>query len=153
LRFYFNANWSYFKDYWNLFALLGLVFVILGINFAKRARKLFRVKPFDDNSSTLITTGVFRIIRHPIYSGWAIIFFGVALVSDSLTSLILCPIILIVLDLHAYIEENLILVPKFGKSYEKFKEKTPNRIIPTPLNLFLVIIIILVIYVGFLNLG
>ncbi|MFX1279303.1 MAG: methyltransferase family protein [Promethearchaeota archaeon] len=153
LRFFIKDNWSYFKDYWNLFALLGLIFIIVGINFAKRAKKVYKVKSLDETSSKLATTGVFRIIRHPIYSGWVIIFFGIALISDSITSLILCPILLIIVDIHALCEEKLILIPKYGKDYKKFMEKTPNRIIPTPLNFFLLIITILVIYVGFLNIS
>lgn len=153
LRFFIKDNWSYFKDYWNLFALLGLIFIIVGINFAKRAKKVRKIKPLDETNSKLATTGVFRIIRHPIYSGWVIIFFGIALISDSITSLILCPILLIIVDIHALLEEKLILIPKYGKNYKKFMEKTPNRIIPTPLNFFLLIVTILVIYIGFLNIS
>jgi protein-S-isoprenylcysteine O-methyltransferase Ste14 len=153
LRFYFSENRSYFKNYWNLFALLGILFIIIGINFAKKANQVYKVKPMDEKSSKLATSGVFRIIRHPIYSAWGIIFFGAALISDSLNSLIICPIILILLDIHATIEEKLILIPKYGNDYEKFKEKTPYRIIPTPLNFFLIIIVIIIIYVGFLNIS
>ncbi|MFX0029190.1 MAG: methyltransferase family protein [Candidatus Hermodarchaeota archaeon] len=151
LRFYFSNNWSYFKDYWILFALLGILLIIIGVNFSKRGRKAYKDKLLDELGSELVTSGVFRIVRHPVYSGWVIIFFGTALISDSLICLVLCPIILIFLDIHAVIEEKLVLIPKYGSNYEKFKEKTPFRIIPTPLNFFLIIITIIIIYVGFLN--
>ncbi len=49
------------------------------------------------------------------------------------------------------IEEKLILIPKYGKIYENYIKKTPNRIIPTPLNLLLIIITVIIVYVGFLN--
>ena len=153
LRAYFPENSSYFDVYWNLFALLGIAFIIIGINFAKKARKVYRVKPMDEESSELITSGIFRIIRHPVYSGWVIIFLGAALISDSLISLILCPFIYILLEFHALIEEKLILIPKYGDKYEKFKDKTPNRIIPTPLNLLLIIIVVIIGYVGFFNIS
>jgi protein-S-isoprenylcysteine O-methyltransferase Ste14 len=107
----------------------------------------------DEKSPNLATSGVFKIIRHPIYSGWVIIFFGATLLSDSFNCLVLCPIVLILLDIHALIEEKLVLIPKFGNDYEKFKEKTPYRIIPTPLNFFLIIIAVIIIYVGFLNIA
>ena len=49
------------------------------------------------------------------------------------------------------LEENLILIPKFGKNYEDYKRKTPHRIIPTPMNLLLIIMALVIAYVGFLN--
>ena len=153
LRFYFPENLSYFKSYWILFTLLGIVFIILGINFARRANQLKKNKLINENNSKLITSGVFRIIRHPIYSAWTIIFFGIALISDSLVSLIFCPIILLILEIHASIEEKLVLIPRYGNNYDNFKEKSPSRIIPTPLNLLLVIITMIIVYVGFLNIS
>ena len=153
LRAYLPENSSYFDDYWNLFALLGIAFIIIGISFAKKARKVYKVKPMDKESSELITSDIFRIIRHPVYSGWVIIFLGAALISDSLISLILCPIIYVILESHASIEEKLILIPKYGDKYEKFMDKTPYRIIPTPLNFLLIVIAIIIVYVGFLNIS
>ncbi|MFX0083271.1 MAG: methyltransferase family protein [Candidatus Hodarchaeota archaeon] len=151
LRAFFPENSSYFDDYWNLFALLGITFIIIGINFAKRGRKRYRIMSTDEKVSKLITSGIYRIIRHPTYSGWVIIFLGAALISDSLTSLILCPIIYFILEFHALIEEKLILIPKYGEKYEKFKKKTPYRIIPTPLNFFLIILVFIIVYMGFIN--
>ena len=153
LSAYFPENLSYFDKYWNLFALLGIAFFIIGISFAKKARKAYRVKTTDEESSPLITSGIFRIIRHPAYSGCVIIFLGAALISDSLISLILCPIVYLILEIHALIEEKLILIPKYGDKYEKFKDKTPYSIIPTPLNLLLIIITFIIIYVGFVNIS
>lgn len=153
LRFYLPENLSYFKEYWNLFALLGIVFIILGINIAKRKRKINNNITSNKKNSKLITSGIYRIIRHPSYSAWVIIYFGLALISDSLISLILCPILLIILEIHTSIEENLVLIPKFGNTYRNFKEKTPYRIIPTPLNFFLIIIVIIIIYIGILNIS
>ncbi|UCC19680.1 MAG: isoprenylcysteine carboxylmethyltransferase family protein [Promethearchaeota archaeon] len=151
LKIYFYNNYSYFEYYWIYFLLLGIAFIIIGINFAKRAQKLYKAKILNKNNTELITYGIFRLVRHPIYSAWAIIFLGVSIISDSLTSLITCVLIFVILEIHAIIEEKLILIPKFGKAYENYKKKTPNRIIPTPLNLLLIIITIIVVYVGFLN--
>ncbi len=147
----FPQNLSYFRDYWIFFVLLGIVFIIIGVNFANKAKKVYRVKTLDENSSKLIKSGVFRIIRHPIYSAWVIIFLGAAIISDSIISLIISPVILLILEIHARIEEKLILIPKYGEAYQKYKEKTPYRIIPTPLNFLLIIITFIIVYVGFLN--
>ncbi len=151
LKLYFPNNYSYFDQYWLLFALFGIALIIIGIIFARRANKVYKVKSMDKNSSNLITKGIFKLIRHPVYSAWGIIFLGIAIISDSLISLIISSLIFIILEINAIIEEKLILIPKYGKTYENYKTKTPNRIIPTPLNLFLIIITIIIVYVGFLN--
>jgi len=150
LRFYFPENLSYFKEYWNLFALLGTVFIILGINIARRGYQL-KKRRREEKNTKLITSGVFRIIRHPSYSAWVIIFIGMALISDSIISLIMCPIILISFEIHASFEEKRVFFPRHGSKYNDYMEITPYRIIPTPLNFFLVIITMIIIYVGFLN--
>ena len=153
LRIYFPNNYTYFDQFWIFFVLFGIVLILMGIVFVKRANKVYKVKSMDENSSNLITKGIFKLIRHPIYSAWGIIFFGLAIISDSLISLIISPVIFIILEIHSMIEEKLILVPKYGKNYENYKKKTPNRIIPTPLNLLLIIIAVIIAYVGFLNLN
>ena len=147
----FPQNLSYFCDYWIYFILLGIIFIIIGVNFASKARKVYRVKAIDENSSKLITSGVFRIMRHPIYAAWVIIFLGAAIISDSIISLIISPLILLILEVHARIEEKLMLIPKYGEVYVKYKEKTPYRIIPTPLNFLLIIITFIIVYIGILN--
>ncbi len=153
LILYFPNNFSYFKYYWIFFALLGITLIIIGINFAKRAKKLYRVKSIDKSNSGLITWGIFRIIRHPLYSACVILYLGAALISDSLISLITGALLLIILEIHASIEEKAILIPLYGKAYENFKKKTTKRIIPTPLNLLLIIITFIIVYVGFLNIN
>ncbi|MFX1380142.1 MAG: methyltransferase family protein [Promethearchaeota archaeon] len=151
LRIFFPNNYSYFKDLWIFFVLFGIALIILGIIFIKRANKVYKVELMDENSPDLITRGIFKLIRHPIHSSWGLIFLGIAIISDSLVSLIISPLILILLEINAIIAEKLILIPKYGKFYENYKEKTPNRIIPTPLNLLLIIMAVIIVYVGFLN--
>ncbi|MFW9972638.1 MAG: methyltransferase family protein [Candidatus Odinarchaeota archaeon] len=151
LKFYFTSNYSYFEQYWIFFALFGIALIILSVSFAKRAYKLYKRQSRNENKSYLITTGIFRLIRHPIYSAWGLFFLGIAILSDSFTSLIISPLIFIILEIHAIFEEKLILIPKYGEEYENYKNKTPNRIIPRPLNLLLILISIIIVYVGFLN--
>ena len=151
LKVYFPQNISYFDEYWIFFVLLGIFFIIVGIIFANKANKVYKIKALDETHSELITSGVFRIIRHPVYLAWVMIFLGAAIISDSFVSLILSPVFLLILEVHALIEENLILIPKYGRTYEQYKKKTPYRIIPTPLNFLLLVITFIITYVGLLN--
>ena len=55
------------------------------------------VKPFEE-STALITTGVFRISRHPMYFGMVLILVGIALLMGSLAPYVVIPIFAIVMD-------------------------------------------------------
>ena len=96
LRVFFPNNYSYFDELWIFFALFGIAIITLGIIFAKRARRVYKVKPMDENRSNLITNGIFKLMRHPVYSAWGLIFLGSAIMSDSLISLIISLILIMV---------------------------------------------------------
>ena len=83
---------------------LGQVFSRRGTySHAKRAKKLFKINMVHGNSTNLIRSGVFKIVRHPTYFSWTIIIFGAALISDSLISLIIGVLIYILLwALHSH---------------------------------------------------
>ena len=70
------------------YTLLGFIPIIAGIYFNLSADKDFKkasttVKPFEE-STTLITTGVFRITRNPMYMGMFLILFGIAIILGSI---------------------------------------------------------------------
>jgi len=80
------------------------------------------VKPFE-TSSTLITTGVFQISRHPMYLGMILILFGIAILMGSLTPLIVIVIFSILIELvFARIEEKM-LEEQFGSSWCAYKKR------------------------------
>ena len=65
---------------WNL---LGLIPLVIGVALNLIADSAFRkagttVKPFQE-STTLLTDGVYRISRHPMYLGFVLILIGVAI--------------------------------------------------------------------------
>ena len=64
---------------WNWF---GILFILLGITIELAADRLFHqagttVTPYEE-SQTLVTCGVFRISRNPMYLGFALILAGAA---------------------------------------------------------------------------
>jgi protein-S-isoprenylcysteine O-methyltransferase Ste14 len=71
---------------WNL---LGVVFLSLGIVLNLMADRSFKecetsVKPLGD-TTTLVTTGAFRVSRHPMYLGFVLILLGAAVLAGSAT--------------------------------------------------------------------
>jgi protein-S-isoprenylcysteine O-methyltransferase Ste14 len=77
----------------------------------------------------LITEGIFKYIRHPHYASLLIIGFGIALFSFSLFALSIA-IIAVPIMVWSIIDEERLLLKKYGDEYEKYKKKVPWRIIP-----------------------
>ncbi len=72
----------------------------------------------------VITTGVFFIVRHPIYLGSILLYLGFILLSLSLLSILVWFIIIIFYYMISRYEEKL-LTQRFGSVYEEYKKKVP----------------------------
>ncbi|MFX1589139.1 MAG: methyltransferase family protein [Promethearchaeota archaeon] len=151
LQFIFNENISYFQDIWIWFLILGITFVIIGIRIASMATKRYEVKVIDAKESKLIKTGIYSVIRHPVYLSWVLIFMGCSFAFDSFLAILFIPILTVLLEIHCILEEKYILIPNFGEEYLEYKKKIPFRLFSPPYSYLLIIISLIVIYIGFLN--
>lgn len=148
---FFSENVSYFRDFWVWFLMLGLIFIFLGVRIYKSAKKMLKHDNSDGKTPLLKTKGVFKIVRHPNDFSEFLFLFGLSFVWDSFLGLILCPIILISLEVNSILEEKYLLTAQFGNAYEKYKDKTPYRLISPPYNYLFFIIAIIIVYIGFIN--
>jgi protein-S-isoprenylcysteine O-methyltransferase Ste14 len=76
-----------------------------------------------ENTTTLITTGVYKYIRHPMYLSLMLIGFGVLAKDCGYQQWLLAIINFIALILTARVEEKEMLL-KFGDDYRKYMTKT-----------------------------
>jgi protein-S-isoprenylcysteine O-methyltransferase Ste14 len=109
---------------WNL---LGIVPLVTGVALNLMADAAFKevqttVKPFEI-STALITTGVFRMSRHPMYFGMALILFGIAILMGSLAPLIIIAIFAILMELVFVRTEEKMLEKQFGLAWTTYKNK------------------------------
>ena len=124
LHFLFPVAWIV-PPLWNLF---GLVFLVAGVIMNLMADKAFHqagttVKPFEE-SSRLVTDGVFQISRNPMYLGFVLILGGIAILLRSLSP-ILVVLAFVVLINNSFIKvEEGMLAKKFGSSWEQYKSRT-----------------------------
>ena len=81
------------------------------------------------SKSGLSTTGMYAIIRHPIYSGTIILYFGLVLFQESIIPLMYFPISIVLYFLMTVFEEKD-LIRSFGDEYIEYKKKVKKRIIP-----------------------
>jgi protein-S-isoprenylcysteine O-methyltransferase Ste14 len=106
-------------------SLLGLVALAGGILINVVAERAFRragttVKPFED-SAALITSGVYRLSRHPMYLGLVLILVGIAVLLGSLTPFFVIPAFAILLDRRFIVVEERMLGQRFGESWVEYK--------------------------------
>ena len=104
---------------------LGLIIFLFG-TYIYFKWEIFWYRTF---KGQLVTTGIFRYIRHPHYTSLIIIGFGLALFFYSLFAIAIA-IIAIPLIIWSIIDEEKHLIKQFGNEYLEFMKKTPWRIIP-----------------------
>jgi protein-S-isoprenylcysteine O-methyltransferase Ste14 len=77
-----------------------------------------------EDTTKLVDTGVYGITRHPMYFGTALWTLGVILIQQSIISIIL-GIIAIILFFMASKGEDKKLIKKFGDAYKEYMKKVP----------------------------
>lgn len=104
---------------------VGIVPIAVGLGvivFAARqfAKAKTAIKPFD-LPSALVTSGVFRVSRNPIYLAMVVILVGGALAWGTLTPFLLPPALAWLLFRRFIVMEEARLSETFGASYEQYK--------------------------------
>jgi protein-S-isoprenylcysteine O-methyltransferase Ste14 len=84
----------------------------------------FGIKP----DHALVTSGPYRIVRHPIYTGLVVMGVGLGVAYDSWLTVGFALLFVIPFALHAAIEEQM-LAKHFGEAWSAYAFRTP-RIVP-----------------------
>jgi len=106
--------------------LLGIILLVVGMipNFWVYFQ--FKgVTPRDiyEMPKKLITSGLFKISRNPVYLGMALILTGLAILLGSLISFIFPIIFIILTDKFIFPTEEKNLEKTFGKKYKEYKKR------------------------------
>jgi protein-S-isoprenylcysteine O-methyltransferase Ste14 len=107
---------------WNFLGLLPMA-VGIGVNLAADGdfhKAGTTVKPFEE-STALVTTGMFRISRNPMYLGFVLILAGIAIVLGSATPWIVVPLFAFLIDRVFIAVEELMLEARFGPAWKEYK--------------------------------
>ncbi len=81
------------------------------------------VSPYSASTS-LVTTGPYRISRNPAYLGMALVYTGIAVSAEALWALAPLPAVLAVIDRGVIAREERYLDDKLGDDYRHYKRRT-----------------------------
>jgi protein-S-isoprenylcysteine O-methyltransferase Ste14 len=104
--------------------LLGLVPLGLGVALnlsadAQLAKHGTTVKPFE-KSSSLVTTGAYRLCRHPMYTGFALILAGLATLMGSATPFVVVPAFIALMETKFVRVEEQMMAMTFGQAWRDY---------------------------------
>lgn len=110
---------------WNL---MGATLLILGILINVIADNAFRlagttVKPFE-KSTLLVTSGLYRFTRNPMYLGFVSVLTGLAILLGSVTPFLIIPLFIILIDRRFITAEERMLAARFGGTWQEYETRT-----------------------------
>jgi protein-S-isoprenylcysteine O-methyltransferase Ste14 len=121
-RFVPIATWSGSGGAW-----VGGFILVGGVILTSWGNGLFRfhktpVKPFQE-SRVLVTDGVFRVSRNPMYLGMVLFLIGLGFVLGSLSPFFVVPAFVAVIDVRFIRVEEARLTEQFNEAYVEYRKK------------------------------
>ena len=105
------------------FVAIGFALVALSVrNFRRAGTSVVPTEP----ATTLVVTGPYRFTRNPIYVGFVLAYFGLAIVLTSMWVLLLLIPVLVILQRGVVAREEDYLERQFGEAYRKYKARVPR---------------------------
>ena len=101
-------------------ALAGLTLTGISLGLFQRFRT--RPEPWQP-SSALVTSGVYRFSRNPMYLGMAVTSAGMALYFESLAAALLLVVVVVIIDRLVIAREERYLARRFGADYEAYQSE------------------------------
>jgi protein-S-isoprenylcysteine O-methyltransferase Ste14 len=112
-------------------AYTGLALTVVGVAFTIWARfylgSNWSGKPTIKEGHTLIRSGPYAVVRHPIYGGILVGLLGTAIAQGKLGSLIGTVLVLIAFKVKSRLEETF-MTEQFGAEYLNYKEQVKGLI-------------------------
>lgn len=109
----------------NFMTLLGIYLISVGV-WELGENTSIRLAPL--SHSKLVTSGIYSVVRHPMYSGLLALCIGISITGNSVDKMIFSFILSLVIDKIAENEEAL-LIQKHGRNYADYAATT-KRFIP-----------------------
>jgi protein-S-isoprenylcysteine O-methyltransferase Ste14 len=106
------------------FLIVGLVLIALSLGALLSAVRQRKTVGGEIVKEGLLTSGVYRYARHPIYAGIVVISLGIALVFGTWDGLLMIPVIFLLNMTEALIEERYDIGARFPDDYREYRKRT-----------------------------
>ncbi len=106
------------------FLIVGLALIALSTGVFLRAVRQRKTVGGENVKAGLLTSGIYRYARHPIYAGIVGVSLGIALVFGTWDGLLMIPVILLVNMAEAWIEETYDIGVRFAAEYREYRKRT-----------------------------
>lgn len=123
-------GWSEVPHWLQILGALGVVlsFYIMFLTFRENAYLALVVKVQEERGQSVVSTGPYRYVRHPMYASTLLFFPGSALLLGSWWGLLLCALLLGLLVWRIPLEERMLENGLAG--YDEYARKVRYRLIP-----------------------
>ena len=102
----------------------GLVLIFLPV-FVFRSKGKVKKENNWTETSVLVDTGIYSVVRHPLYLGWLLMYLGIILCSQHWLTIIIGIIGMVCVYLISR-QEDQRLVEKFGDAYKHYMQSVPR---------------------------
>jgi len=107
---------------YGLAALLAVTGALLAIAGTRRFKQAGTNVPPWQPATALVTSGIYRYTRNPMYLGLSVFYAGLALLINGVVTLLLLPALLLVMHYGVVLREERYLEAKFGENYRRYKQ-------------------------------
>ncbi|MFZ2330824.1 MAG: isoprenylcysteine carboxylmethyltransferase family protein [Atribacterota bacterium] len=107
--------------------ILFLLFFAIGGYFVFTSHKIIYILKNSEKENEIATDGVFTIVRHPLYFGSILIFFGFVVLSYSVLAFLVWLVICFFYYFITIYEEKL-LIRRYGEKYKEYQKRVPMLI-------------------------
>ena len=90
-----------------------------------RSRTTFHPLRLEDNQA-LVTSGIYRATRNPMYLGLVLLLAGSAVRFGSLTPFLVLPLFVLTLNRWQIVHEERYLAAKYGRTYDDYRARVPR---------------------------
>ena len=120
-----RPNWLGYQSVRIGFPVIGLLLICAGalIAFATLKQRKF-VVGMQDVKEGLITSGLYRYFRHPIYTGMIWVYLGLPLVMRNPDGLLIFPALFVIVFAGTIIEERNDMCVRFREQYQAYRQTT-----------------------------
>lgn len=103
---------------------IGSVVILVGLALLVQAGGLFKAAETDmipfQNVTALVTTGIYKLTRNPMYLGMALVLFGTSLTVGALAGVFVAPVFMVIIEVRFIRPEEEMLRGIFGEEFAAY---------------------------------